>query len=425
VAVHRQATALQRLGADVLVTAPEVDGAPGSQAFPVEPHSSDTRGTYCGYKVPDPTGVSAIEDIIRRWRPDVVYDVHGTASGMEAATRARIPTALLVGDYAWLCPRLTMVDTRRRRCTGPESVEKCFACMNGGAAPGRRIVQSIVRRAEQSVLARPISTIGALQSFRLWAALHRSLPHLERLRAKVDRFIIGDRNAYEYFVRHGVPAEKAVRIPQCLPKEALVVRRVSGFPDKAVRERPVRFGFVGRLDYDKGLEVLARAFHGLPDDTPAELWIIHSQLATADKIAPLFPDQELFRRHVSSGRIRLVRPSDAESLYRTMGEVDVGVIPSLAFESPSYVMLEFAAQRTPVIRSESAGMEHVIQDGINGRTVPYDDVPALRAALQEVVDDPSLLARWSARLPPIGDDSEYATKLLQVFASLRDRSRRD
>jgi glycosyltransferase involved in cell wall biosynthesis len=216
-----------------------------------------------------------------------------------------------------------------------------------------------------------------------------------------------------------MPAEKAVRIPQCLPKDALVVRRVSGFPHTANRERPIRFGFVGRLSYEKGVDVLARAFEELPEGTPAELWIIHSRLATEDNVGAFFPNRGLFLRHVSSGKIRLIRPSDAESLYRTMSEVDVGVIPSLAFETPSYAMLEFAAQRTPVIRSESTGMEHVIQDGINGRTVPYGDVSALRSALQEVIDDPSLLARWSARLPAIGDDDEYAAKLMEVFESLQ------
>jgi len=133
----------------------------------------------------------------------------------------------------------------------------------------------------------------------------------------------------------------------------------------------------------------------------------------------MFPDRARLREHLARGSIRLVRPADGEALYRAMAEVDVACIPSLQFESPSLALLEFVAQRTPVIRSESAGMDHVIQDGVNGRTFPYGDSRALRAALMEVIGEPALLARWSARLPEIGSDDAYAAQLLALFAGLR------
>jgi glycosyltransferase involved in cell wall biosynthesis len=95
------------------------------------------------------------------------------------------------------------------------------------------------------------------------------------------------------------------------------------------------------------------------------------------------------------------------------------VVPSIAYESPSLAMLEFVAQGTPVIRSESRGMDHVITDGVNGRTFPYGDAPALAAILRDLAADPSPLEAWRAALPPVASDDQYAARLAQVFDSLR------
>jgi glycosyltransferase involved in cell wall biosynthesis len=148
---------------------------------------------------------------------------------------------------------------------------------------------------------------------------------------------------------------------------------------------------------------------------PAELWIVHRHGATYDYLKGLFPSRRRFGHDLASGRIRLHRPQTQDHLFDVMAQVDVAVVPSLGFESPCLAMLEFVAQRTPVVRSESAGMEHVIQDGVNGRTFPYGDWQALARAIREIVADPGLIERWRAALPRITEEDEYARRLEKVF----------
>ena len=198
-----------------------------------------------------------------------------------------------------------------------------------------------------------------------------------------------------------------------LPAKALIARPRA--VEAAPAARNLRFGFVGRADADKGLAVLARAFDSLPRAMPVELWIIHKDEARYEYLERLFPSRLRFASDLAQGRIRLMRPQVQDEVFELMAQVDVGVVPSIAFESPCLAMLEMVAQGTPIIRSESLGMQHVIQDGVNGRTFPYGDWKALAAAMREVVCDPALIARWRCALPRIEDDDEYARQLERVF----------
>jgi glycosyltransferase involved in cell wall biosynthesis len=153
-----------------------------------------------------------------------------------------------------------------------------------------------------------------------------------------------------------------------------------------------------------------------------ELWIMHVRMATEDQVARWFADRAALRAHLASGRIRLLRPESQEALFGLMASVDVGVVPSIAFESPSLAMLEFVAQGVPIVRSESAGMDHVIQDGVNGRTFPYGDAAALRASLLEIAARPGLLDEWRRNLPQIGSDARYARSLMDLFTQLRTKT---
>ncbi|HEX3098366.1 MAG TPA: glycosyltransferase family 4 protein [Usitatibacter sp.] len=410
----RHARALARQGARVHVVAPEVGPVPEAAGVTVERYPiTDTRVPFSAWRH-DARAVDALAAAIERHAPEVVYDVHGPAWAAEAASAHGVPTVSMVGDFNAYCRRTFLVDTVGRRCTGPESAGKCFACLNRESAPRQRAIRSALRNRLAAPILERIFPPARLAPHRLWDALGDSRDYAARWRERIDRFVVGDENARAFLAGHGIDAARLATIPQGLPATARTLKR-RNLPGSGV---PLAIGFVGRPHVDKGLHLLARAFDSLPAGK-AELRIIHARYATEELVAPMFPDRGRLHGQVARGSVRFVQPADDEALHRAMAEVDVACIPSLQFESPSLALLEFVAQRTPVIRSESAGMDHVIQDGVNGRTFPYGDWRALRAALVEVIEEPALLARWSARLPEVGSDDAYAASLLALFATLR------
>jgi glycosyltransferase involved in cell wall biosynthesis len=415
----RHARALVRHGAQVCVAAPHAVQPPGP--IVVEGYKPGRYGLFLD-KRPDAYAGAALDRIIERHRPDIVYDVHGPAWAVDAAVRARLPVVSMVGDYGWFCRRSVLVDARVRRCKGPESLEKCFACLNGAYSAKRRVAHSVLRHAARLGVHAPKGLDTRANSLFLWESLTEAERYVASLRDKVDRFVVGDRHAWAFMLEQGIAPHKLAAIAQCLPDEALRMRRsrADGIPG---RTRPLRIAFVGRPHPDKGLHVLARAFELLPEDSPFELWIVHAHWATPAKIEPSFSSAARFRRALAAGRIRLFRPGDSDAVFQLMAQADVGVIPSIAYETPSLVMLEFVAQRIPVVRSESAGMDHVIQDRVNGRTFPYGDWLGLADILTAIADDPALLDRWRSRLPEIGSDASYARELASLFATVIEDSR--
>lgn len=437
VIARRHAEALVRLGVEVRMAAPEAGAISAKSAVHVEIYETTPASPNALFhdRRPDEVATASLARIMDRFRPDVLYDVHGPAWAIDAAERKDLPCVSMIGDYNWFCRRSFLLDSRLRRCTGPQGREKCFACMNNEYRLRRRIVQQALKQARMMGIAAGWPPIRKLDPYRLWDALEEAHQFIRRLRSGVARFIVGDRKAQTFFLEHGIPAEKVVRIAQCLPEDALVVRRRAQSRERPGIDRPLTCGFVGRLHAEKGIGVLLKAFDRLPDDAAIELWIVHAQLATPDWLDTVVTDRSTprwletvvddpsrIRMQLARGRIKLFRPQASEEIFELMASVDVGIVPSLAFESPCLALLEFVAQRTPIVRSESDGMAHVTQDGINGRTFAAGDWRALRDVLLEIADEPALLDRWRARLPSIGNDADYARELIEVFTRVKATS---
>jgi glycosyltransferase involved in cell wall biosynthesis len=412
---RRQAQALSRLGAEVVLMAPEPPEEPAIGPVRVLGYAgSSGQPAYLAMLRPDGTALAALEETLAREQPDVLYDVSGPAWPIDGAARLGIPVVSMVGDYNWYCARSFRVDSSLRRCSGPDSVDKCFACETRRHPLKRRVLQQGIRRIER-LAGGTLAHIGRIAPYRVWHDLHDARAYLDRLRQVVRCFVVGDREARRFFESHGVASERIAWLPQALPADALLARRVDDEPAEFSARRPLRIGFVGRLDEEKGFPVLARAFESLAESLPVELWVVHRDDATPEKVRTAFADAARLERSFASGRVRLSRPEASGEVYGIMARMDVGVVPSIAYESPSLALLEFAAQGTPVVRSESDGMSHVIQDGVNGRTFPYGNSAALATVLAELSRDAAIVASYRRRLPLIADDSAYAAALLDIL----------
>ena len=139
-------------------------------------------------------------------------------------------------------------------------------------------------------------------------------------------------------------------------------------------------GYAGRLDSEKGIDVLLRACAGLVD---AEI-----------RIAGIGPEQEaLFKLAVELGmheRVHFVGRLDTSSLIRFYQDLNVLVLPSRSrpnwVEQFGRVLIEAMACATPVIGSNCGEIPNVIGDA--GRLVPEGDAEALSIELRRLRDAP-------------------------------------
>lgn len=154
---------------------------------------------------------------------------------------------------------------------------------------------------------------------------------------------------------------------------------------RAVVDRSGREGctflYAGRLDPEKGLDVLLEAFR----DVPGELVVVGSG------------SEEAALRALAGERVRFEPPRDRDGLLELYAEADVFVLPSRS-EPWGMVLNEAAAAGLPIVATEEAGAAHdLVEDGVNGFRVRAGDVGALRDRLRLLAEDPDLRARAGAR----------------------------
>jgi glycosyltransferase involved in cell wall biosynthesis len=183
--------------------------------------------------------------------------------------------------------------------------------------------------------------------------------------------------------------ERCRVIPLGIPAE-----RFARADADAVRRLRERFGprlvlGVGRLVYYKGFEHLLRAMRG-----------VEAQLVIVGE-GPLRAALERERDAAGlRGRVHLV--GEVEDVRPYFQAADVFAFPSTArSEAFGLAQLEAMACGVPVVNTRlDSGVPYVSVDGETGFTVPPADAQALAAALNRLLDDAELRARFggSARL---------------------------
>ena len=158
-------------------------------------------------------------------------------------------------------------------------------------------------------------------------------------------------------------------------KQAQALRGQLGIPHDA----PV-IGFVGRLNRDKGIPELVRAFARLRISHPGLRLLL---LGDFESIEPL-PYDTRGILDTDDHILRLGHVADTAPYYQVM---DVVCLPSHREGFPN-VVLEAQAAGRPVVATAVTGCSDAIEHGVTGLLVPPDDINALTDALERMLTDP-------------------------------------
>lgn len=138
--------------------------------------------------------------------------------------------------------------------------------------------------------------------------------------------------------------------------------------------------FVGRLDAQKGVDVLFSAVRALGDGVSVRV----AGAAVADAAGGV----------PAPSNVEMLGWLDAAGVAAQMRAADVVVVPS-RWEGFGLVALEAMRAGKAVIASRVGGLQELVTDGVTGRLVPPDDPTALGVALQ--ADDVETLAAMGRR----------------------------
>ncbi|WP_198671850.1 glycosyltransferase [Desertihabitans aurantiacus] len=143
--------------------------------------------------------------------------------------------------------------------------------------------------------------------------------------------------------------------------------------------------FVGRLDPEKRVDELLRAFAQLPADVPARLEVVGHGSCGAQLRA-------MAERLGVTDRITFHGVVTDEELVEAYGRADVFCMPGVA-ELQSIVTLEAMAAGRPVVAADAMALPHLVRPGRNGYLYTPGDVAELSGHLHRLLADPALRAR--------------------------------
>lgn len=210
-----------------------------------------------------------------------------------------------------------------------------------------------------------------------WRGGCLSLPHWLRDQARyalirvglrsVDRVVVGSRWMQEELSRNGVEAE---HVPLPIPAPGISFRR-----------RPAAaptFVFCGRLQPEKGVPLLLRAFARLHRDMPAARLRIVGRGPDGPAIASLVGSLAL------EDAVTLVDWLEPAALEAQLVDAWALVAPSLWAEPLGFVALEAIVRDVPVIASGLGGFGETVERGTSGLLFPNGDEAALHDHLRAV-----------------------------------------
>ena len=135
--------------------------------------------------------------------------------------------------------------------------------------------------------------------------------------------------------------------------------------------------FVGRLDYEKRLDILIRAIHALSQDIGVHLEIVGNG-GERERL------QELANKLGIADRVLFLGFVSEEELPKAYERATVFAMPSIA-ELQSIATMEAMASGRPVIAANAMALPHLVHSGDNGYLYEPEDVEELTARLRDVL----------------------------------------
>ena len=209
------------------------------------------------------------------------------------------------------------------------------------------------------------------------AFFHKLLGPLIRLLWKNASGVVANSAGLQSLARRFAPEMEIAVIPNGVDAQAF--HPASAPSDTA---RPVQLLFVGRVVFQKGLDVLLRALAMLPSSLDFHLEII----GDGDQREPLTAE---IRRLGLEQKITFSGWCDRTAIAARYRQADVFVFPSRDEGMPN-VVLEAMASSLPIVATAIAGNEDLVREGENGCLVPPEDATALAAALTRLIEQADL-----------------------------------
>lgn len=342
-----------------------------------------------------------LRTLLQAERPDVFQLVSGylmTGRALRVACEQNIPTVLMLTDFWFLCPRITMLRSNGELSATAFDPAACARCL--GEEQRRYRVPGLLFPGAMQWLWR-------LRRKRVNAIIDRDR-YLSDTLAQTDHLIALSEFMHRVFLERGIAPERIQLSRQGIDSASHAAPRVPWQP-------PLHIGYLGQLAPQKGVHVLIEAMRQLPE-VPIALRIYgdpHAFPSYAARLRQLAGDDP---RITFAGTYAGAAARDA-----VLDRLDVTVVPSVWYENNPMSINESLGHRIPVLATDLGSMPEVVHHEVNGLLFRRGDAADLARHIRRLVDEPDLLARLRAGITPRRSVESEVEQIESIYRQITAR----
>lgn len=324
-------------------------------------------------------GTNDLLQLIRQINPDIIHAHSHKAEIVSIGKALHIPVIVTAHHGGIVCPAGTLLDSKDQICTQTVSHQHCLACCFRNIRSGKYWypLMRLLPQKKYQQLGRGLSKLPFLPFITPIGQAALSIEHKrmewKTIAEKSTRMIAPCYAIYEAMQRNGLDKDKITILPHGIPLPA----SVPSFPP--VINGKIKFFYVGRICYVKGLHVLLQAF-SLVNNPHIELHLIGG---TGNKTERRY-EHQLKKQYSSDPRIIWHGKVTPEQIFNTIRDFHVLVHPTICLEIFGLNIAEALAMGKPVLATRCGGAEMQIEEKVNGWLVRPNDVEELTKKIQEI-----------------------------------------
>lgn len=365
------------------------------------------------YEIPASISEWELSLLVNTLSPDVIHAHSLKDMICRIGSKLGIPVVVTAHHGGIVCPAGAMMDCNDRICEAKVNHNDCLACVLRQLPGGYRLWYPVMKHIPASRYIRLGEWLSKKPFMLLVTPLSCSAKYIEHKRKQwhdiaeyATKIIAPCRKMAETLINNSADRDKISVIPHGIPLPAIRP------PYPEIKDGKIKFYYVGRICYVKGIHVLLEAFSRL-DDERAELHLIGG---AGNKHERRYMER-LQKRYGSDSRIIWHGKVAPEEVYAMTRDFHVSVSTPVYLEAFGLNISEALALGKPVLTTMSGGGEQQITDGVNGWVVAPNDAKALATKMCGIIDNPEILASMSPNCHAI-PIAEHVGNLMKIYSML-------
>ncbi len=192
------------------------------------------------------------------------------------------------------------------------------------------------------------------------------------------------------------------------------IKHIGRIPMEDIKDRPIRFGYIGRIDPSKGLHILLEATEFLRNGSSCEIHIFGAARNPWD--------EEYKKKTIRTykGKTKIIDHGmiPHEKISEVYAEIDVVIVPSILPEAFGFVVAEAFSAGRPVIAFNSGALAEAVTEGQNGFIIEDNKSITLARYMQAIIDRPEIVIEMSEKIPAVKTIKEYIDDMEIIYRKI-------